>query len=254
MNLTLRELAAPGLRHGFFTREGGVSSGLFASLNCGWGSGDAPDHVSENRARAMAVLGLSSDRLVSCNQVHGNEVVVAGHSWARAETPRADAMVTGASGLALGILTADCVPVLFADPEAQVIGAAHAGWRGALSGVLEATVTAMTDLGAAPRRLRAGIGPSIAQASYEVGPEFPEPFLAEDVANAAYFVPAAAAGKYRFDLPGYIAARLGRLGLAAIEHTGGDTVAEPKLFFSYRRSRLRGEPSYGRLLSAIALV
>jgi YfiH family protein len=254
MKLTLAELTAPGIRHGFFTREGGVSTGLFASLNCGWGSGDAPDHVSENRARAMTALGLSGDSLVTCNQVHGTEVVVVERLWTRAEIPRADAMVTRMSGVALGILAADCTPVLFADPVARVIGAAHAGWRGALNGVLEATVAAMRDLGAVPDRVRAGVGPSIAQASYEVGPEFPAPFLARDVANAAYFVPAAAADKFRFDLSRYVTARLGRLGLAAVAHTGGDTAAEPELFFSYRRSRLRGEPHYGRLLSAIALV
>jgi len=254
MKLTLAELAAPGLRHGFFTREGGVSTELFASLNCGWGSGDTPDHVSENRVRATTALGLPGASLVTCDQVHGTEVVVVERLWTRSEIPRADAMVTRMSGVALGILAADCAPVLFADPLAGVVGAAHAGWRGALTGVLEATVAAMRDLGAVPDRVRAGVGPSIAQASYEVGPEFPGPFLAQDSANAGYFVAAAEAGKFHFDLPGYVMGRLHRAGLSVIASIEEDTAAAPERFFSYRRSRLRGEPHYGRLLSAIALV
>jgi polyphenol oxidase len=162
-------------------------------------------------------------------------------------------MVTRMPSIALGILTADCAPVLFADAEARIIGAAHAGWRGADSGVLEATVTAMTNLGAAPKRIAATIGPCIAQPSYEVGPEFPAPFLAEDAANAAFFVAAARAGHFLFDLPGYVARRLGRLGLKRIARTGGDTAAEPDRFFSYRRSCLEKEPDYGREISAITL-
>jgi YfiH family protein len=251
--ITLSALAADGIRHAFFTREGGVSDGLFASLNCGFGSRDDAAKVAENRGRAMAALGLAPDRLATCYQVHSPDVVVVEEPWRREDNPRADAMVTKRAGVALGILTADCAPVLFADAEARIIGAAHAGWRGALGGVLEATVAAMRKLGADPRRIRAGIGPCIAQASYEVGPEFPTPFLAETAANAAFFRPAARAGHFLFDLAGYAAERLRRLGIGHIEHTGGDTAAEDARFFSYRRSCLRKEPDYGRELSAICL-
>jgi hypothetical protein len=251
--ITSDALAGGGIRHAFFTREGGVSEGIFASLNCGFGSGDAEASVRENRRRAAAALDRTPDELVTCYQVHSPQVVVVDRPWRREDRPRADAMVTRAKGVALGILTADCAPVLFADAEARIIGAAHAGWRGAVSGVLEATVAAMTGLGAAPQRIAAAIGPCIAQPSYEVGPEFPAPFLAEDAANAAFFMPAARAGHFLFDLPGYVARRLARLGLARIARTGGDTAAEPDRFFSYRRSFLRKEPDYGREISAIAL-
>jgi polyphenol oxidase len=246
-------LAGDGIRHAFFTRDGGVSEGIFASLNCGLGSGDDKDKVLENRRRAAAALDRATDELVTCYQVHSPQVAIVDRPWRREDRPRADAMVTRMPGIALGILTADCVPVLFADAEARIIGAAHAGWRGAVSGVLEATVTAMTNLGAAPKRIAATIGPCIAQPSYEVGPEFPAPFLAEDAANAAFFVAAARAGHFLFDLPGYVARRLGRLGLKRIARTGGDTAAEPDRFFSYRRSCLKKEPDYGREISAITL-
>jgi polyphenol oxidase len=246
-------LAGDGIRHAFFTRDGGVSEGIFASLNCGLGSGDDKDKVLENRRRAAAALDRATDELVTCYQVHSPQVAIVDRPWRREDRPRADAMVTRMAGIALGILTADCVPVLFADAEARIIGAAHAGWRGAVSGVLEATVTAMTNLGAAPKRIAATIGPCIAQPSYEVGPEFPAPFLAEDAANAAFFVAAARAGHFLFDLPGYVARRLGRLGLKRIARTGGDTAAEPDRFFSYRRSCLEKEPDYGREISAITL-
>jgi polyphenol oxidase len=246
-------LAGDGIRHAFFTRDGGVSEGIFASLNCGLGSGDDKDKVLENRRRAAAALDRATDELVTCYQVHSPQVAIVDRPWRREDRPRADAMVTRMPGIALGILTADCVPVLFADAEARIIGAAHAGWRGAVSGVLEATVTAMTNLGAAPKRIAATIGPCIAQPSYEVGPEFPAPFLAEDAANAAFFVAAARTGHFLFDLPGYVARRLGRLGLKRIARTGGDTAAEPDRFFSYRRSCLKKEPDYGREISAIAL-
>ncbi len=251
--IALDALRAPGIAHGFFTREGGVSGGIYASLNCGGGSGDDPGAVAENRARATAALGLARDALATNHQVHGTSVVTVDHAWRREERPRADAMVSKTRGVALGILTADCVPVLFADPEAGIIGAAHAGWRGALAGVLDVTVRAMAALGAEPARIRAGFGPAIAHASYEVGPEFPAPFLAQDPAHERFFA-AAANGKFRFDLPGYVLARLAALHLAAVETTGGDTAAEAQRFFSYRRSRLQGEPDYGRLLSAIALL
>jgi hypothetical protein len=251
--IMLDELAAPGVAHGFFTREGGVSEGIYASLNCGLGSGDDPEAVTENRARAVARLGVARDALATNNQVHGITVVTVDRVSPLAERPLADAMVTKQRGIALGILTADCVPVLFADAGAGIVGAAHAGWRGAVGGVLDAAVAAMAALGAEPRRIRAGFGPAIAQASYEVGPEFPAPFLAQDPEHARLFAPAAN-GKFHFDLPGYVCARLNRLGLAAVATTGGDTCADAERFFSYRRTCLDGGRDYGRLLSAIALL
>jgi len=251
--ITSDALAGDGIRHGFFTRAGGVSEGLFASLNCGLGSGDDQEKVLENRRRAAAALDRAADELVTCYQIHSPEVVAVDRPWRRVDRPRADAMVTRTPGVALGILTADCAPVLLADAGARVIGAAHAGWRGALSGVLDATVAAMTRLGATPRRIAAAIGPCIAQPSYEVGPEFPAQFLAEDAGNAAFFLPAARTGHFHFDLPGYVARRLAQLGVARVARTGGDTAAEPERFFSYRRSCLNKERDYGREMSAIAL-
>jgi polyphenol oxidase len=243
----------PAIRHAFFTRRGGVSEGMFASLNCGFGSADDPDRVTRNRGIAAGRLGLAEDRLVTCYQVHSATVVTVDEPWRREQSPRADGMVTTRPGIALGVLAADCAPVLFADFAAGVIGAAHGGWRGALTGVLEATAARMAELGASPARIRAGIGPCIAQASYEVGPEFPGRFAEIDDASAAFFVPAARDGHFRFDLPGYIEHRLARLGLAAIERAPHDTVADPANFFSYRRACLAGERDYGRGLAAIAL-
>jgi polyphenol oxidase len=244
---------AAGIRHGFFTREGGVSEGIYGSLNCGFGSGDEAERVAENRRRAMAGFALDPDRLVTCHQVHSPEVVVVEEPWPRQANPRADAMVTERRGVALGILTADCTPVLLADAEAGVIGAAHAGWRGALGGVVEATIAAMQRLGAAAARIRAAVGPCIAQRSYEVGPEFPALFLSEDPGNADLFAPARREGHFLFDLPSYVERRLRRAGIILIQRAPGDTVAEESRFFSYRRSCLKGEKDYGRGLSAIAL-
>jgi YfiH family protein len=244
---------APGVRHGFFTREGGVSDGLFASLNVGFGSGDAPEKVAENRARAMAALDLEAERLATCFQIHSPEVVVVDRPWRREDSPRADAMVTRSRGVALGILTADCVPILLADPDAAVIGAAHAGWRGALTGVIDATVQTMVRLGAVPQRIRAAVGPCIAQRSYEVGPEFPAPFLAAQPGNDDFFAPARREGHFLFDLGGYVERRLGETGIASIQRAPCDTVAEASRFFSYRRTCLDGERDYGRGLSAIVL-
>lgn len=241
------------VRHAFFTRQGGVSRGLFASLNCGWGSGDDLGVVARNRAIAASQLGLASDRLVTCHQVHGTDIVTVERPWRREDNPHADGTVTKVPGIALGVLAADCAPVLFADPEAGVIGAAHGGWRGTLAGVMESAVKAMTVLGARTERIRAGIGPCIAQASYEVGPEFPGNFTARDQESAGYFAPASRPGHFLFDLPGYIALRLQRLGLAAVERAPHDTAAEEELFFSYRRACLRGEHDYGRGLAAITL-
>jgi YfiH family protein len=251
--LRASSLDLPGIRHGFFTRHGGVSEGIYASLNCGFGSSDEAAKVAENRARAMAALGLAGDRLATCYQTHSADVVVVDDPWPRGENPRADAMVTRTPEIALGILTADCAPVLFADAEARIIGAAHAGWRGALSGVLEATVEAMKKLGAVPQRIHAAIGPCIGSDSYEVGPEFPAPFLAETAGNEVFFRAAPRAGHFLFDLAGYATARLKRLSLARIETMPGDTAADVERFFSYRRSYHRKEPDYGRELSAIVL-
>ncbi len=243
----------PGIRHAFFTREGGASGGLFESLNCGFGSGDAVETVARNRAIAMERLGFSPDCLVTCYQTHSTTVVNVEQHWPRDAAPRADGLVTRGSGIALGILTADCVPILFVDAVARVIGAAHGGWRGALGGIVEATLDRMEALGAKRARIRAGIGPCIAEGSYEVGAEFPQQFLANDQASAAYFAPGLRTGHFMFDLPGYIERRLARAGVATIERSGHDTVAEETQFFSYRRACLRGEPVYGRALSAIAL-
>ncbi len=242
-----------GVRHAFFTREGGVSEGLFASLNCGLGSGDAPDKVETNRARAMNCLDLSVESLVTSYQVHSPTVVEVERAWRREDAPKADALVTRIAGLALGVLTADCAPILLADREARVIGAAHAGWRGAIAGVLEATVAAMTRLGADPQRIVAGIGPCIGQRSYEVGPEFPALFIADDPANASLFVVSRNDGRFMFDLREFVARRLRGLGLRRVHEVPVDTCSEEQRFFSYRRACLRGERDYGRGLSAIAL-
>ena len=241
------------IRHGFFTRDGGVSQGIYASLNCGPGSNDDPAHVRENRARAMAELDLPPEALVGLSQVHSAEVVTVEAPWPEDARPQADAMVTKVPGIALGILTADCAPVLMADGEAGVIGAAHAGWRGARDGVLDNTVAAMVRLGARPERIVTAIGPCIAQRSYEVGPEFPAPFLADDEDNVSYFSPSRTEGRFMFDLPGYVARRLARLGVREVVRTPCDTCQEHTRFFSYRRTTLRGEPDYGRQLSAIVL-
>lgn len=241
------------IRHGFFTREGGVSEGIYASLNCGAGSDDAPDRVAENKRRAAAKLGLGGNALVTLYQVHSAETVVVDPAKLSATRPEADGMATDRPGVMLGILTADCAPVLLADAAAGVIGAAHAGWRGAVSGVLEQTVRAMETLGAARGRIAAAVGPCIAQESYQVGGEFPAPFLAEDPANGRFFAPDAEDGKYRFDLREYVVARLRHTGLGTVDAIAMDTYAEDALFFSYRRTCHRGENDYGRGLSAIAL-
>lgn len=244
----------PGLRHGFFTRQGGVSTGLYASLNCGVGSGDDTAAVAENRSRACTALGLPAAALTTVYQVHGDEVLTLDAPWpADAPRPKADGLVSATSGVALGILTADCVPVLLADAQARVIGACHAGWKGALGGITDATLRAMRRLGAAPLRIAAAIGPSIRQASYEVGAEFPAAFLAADLANARFFQPGARDGHFQFDLPGYVAARLALAGIATIDDLARDTRSESEHFFSYRRTTLAQEPDYGRQLSAIAL-
>ncbi len=240
------------IRHGFFSRNGGVSDGAYQSLNCGYGSGDAADKVSENRARAMAMLECGGG-LVTAYQCHSAEVAVVEEPWAREDAPRVDALVTRRPGLALGILTADCAPVLMADAGGRAVGAAHAGWRGALGGVLEATIEAMVAIGAERETIVAGVGPAIGQRSYEVGPEFPAPFLAQSENHGDFFYPARREGHFMFDLRGYIARRLGRAGVGRVQILPCDTCAEEDRFFSYRRSCLRGESDYGRGLSAIYL-
>ncbi len=242
-----------GVRHAFFSREGGVSQGIYASLNCGIGSMDDKAKVRENRARTMELLDLPAESLATLYQIHSAEVVPVQAPIADEARPRADALVTATPGLALGILTADCAPVLLADAEAAVVGAAHAGWKGALGGVLDAVVGAMEDLGARRERIVAGVGPCIGKASYEVGPDFPVPFEAQDPSNLELFGAAPREGHFLFDLKGYAARRLARLGLKEVQTLPCDTLAEEDRFFSYRRACLRGEPDYGRLLSAIAL-
>lgn len=255
MKITADALSAlPGIRHGFFTRRGGVSDGIYASLNCGVGSADDRAHVAENRARVTADLGVAPGRLATPYQIHSPDVVIVDEVWPTGEGPKADAVVTKRSGIAIGVGTADCGPVLFADGEAGVIGAAHAGWKGAFTGVLEATIDAMESLGARRERIVAVLGPTISKSAYEVGPEFRARFLAASEVNAAYFTPSNRAGHHQFDLPAYIGTRL----RAAAIGTAGDlalcTYADPDRFFSYRRTTHAGEPDYGRLLHAISLV
>lgn len=241
-----------GVRHGFFTREGGVSGGIYASLNCGYGSDDRPDHVTENRARVAGAVEVAADALLTVYQVHSPGVVTVTETWRPEDAPKADAMVTDRPGIALGVLAADCAPVLFADAQAGVVGAAHAGWKGAIGGVVEATVAAMQELGAARTRIIAAIGPCIAQASYEVGAEFRARFVAEDATHERFFADGARPDHYQFDLPGFVRSRLEGAGIAAVETVARDTYANETLF-SYRRTTHRGEPDYGRNLSVIAL-
>lgn len=246
--VTSRALAP--LRHGFFTRKGGASSGVFAGLNCGPGSSDQSAVVSINRARVAGALGVAPDRLVSVRQVHSAEV--ASVHGPLPERPRADAMVTATRGLALAVLTADCQPVLLADPAAGVVGAVHAGWRGALAGVLEATVAAMVDLGADPARTVAVIGPTISQRAYEVGPEMLEAFMDADPDHARFFAQGRG-DRLLFDLPGFGLSRLRAAGVGTAEWTRHCTYGDPALFYSYRRATHGGEADYGRLISAIRL-
>ncbi|MEQ9260506.1 MAG: peptidoglycan editing factor PgeF [Roseovarius sp.] len=255
--MTLELLTSPSLgplRHGFFTRKGGASSGIFAGLNCGQGSSDLREVVEINRSRAAEALEVPPDRLVNVHQVHSADVVTlaAPPAASPAEKPRADGLVTNVPGLALAVLTADCQPVLFADRAAGVIGAAHAGWRGALDGVLEATLEAMEALGARRAETVAVIGPTISQRAYEVGPEFLDAFLDADVESQRFFANGEN-GRYQFDLPGYGLKRLRAAGVGAAEWTRHCTYSDPARFYSYRRATHEGEADYGRLLSAIRL-
>jgi YfiH family protein len=253
VTLTLDILTSPlldGVTHGFFGRRGGASSGIFEGLNCGGGSSDQAEIVALNRERAADAMGVPAWHLVSAQQIHSNRAVVLNDL--PADPPEADGIVTSKPGLAIAVLTADCQPVLLADREAGVVAAAHAGWRGAADGVLEATVDAMVAAGAGRERIRAAIGPTISQRNYEVGEEFFERFHDADPCSARFFV-AGAEGKYLFDLPGYGLARLRATGIAAAEWTGHCTYEDPNRFYSYRRATHRGEADYGRLISAIRL-
>ena len=243
-----------GIRHGFMTRAGGVSEGIYASLNCGLGSDDDIERVHENRQRVLRMVGISATTLLTAYQVHSPDVLVVEEEWGDGARPTVDALVTRRANIAIAASSADCVPILFADPEARIVAAAHAGWRGAVGGVLQATVKQMCALGAEVGRIRAGVGPCIGPASYEVGPEFPAPFLAQNPANARFFRPAKRAGHFMFDLESYVASELAGLKLAEIEVAHRDTCAEAETFFSYRRSVLLKEPDYGRHVSVIGLV
>lgn len=243
--------ALPGLQHGFFGRLGGVSTGVYASLNTGPGSSDDPAAVAENRRRVAASFGVAPDHLLSPYQVHGGNAVLVHGPWL-GERPRADALVATGPQVALSVLTADCAPVLLADAEARVVGAAHAGWKGLLSGVLENVVARMCEVGADPGRLHAAIGPAIAQASYEVGPEFQARFWEEDPASAGFFSPGRE-DRLQFDLPGACARRLSLLGIASVETLWLDTCALEEDFFSNRRALRQGAADYGRNMSLIRL-
>ena len=250
-HLKAEPLHLPGLRHGFFTRNGGVSGGIYASLNTGLGSRDDPDKVRENRRRAQAALG--ADDLLTAYQVHSDICVIADGSWPGGQPPKADAIATARRGLMVGVNTADCGPVLFADSDAGVVAAAHAGWKGAIGGVLECTLDAMETLGAARQRIVAVAGPMIGPENYEVGPEFHQRFVAESPAWARFFSPSSRAGHFLFDLPGYVVMRLKKAGVGRVHDVARCTYAEEEVFFSYRRATHRGEEDYGRQLSAIML-
>ena len=245
--------AVEGIGHGFFMRRGGVSGGIYASLNCGTGSRDDAANIKENRARVGEMLGVKPEALLSLYQKHSATAVIADRPWQDGKSPEADAMVTATPGLALGVLTADCAPVLLCDGEARVIGAAHAGWRGTLAGIVEATVEAMVQLGAKPERMRAAIGPAISQKAYEVGADYKAAFLAEDPDGEALFITDEGSGEPHFDLPSYVAERLARAGIGAIDDLGLCTYCDETRLFSYRRSQHHGEDDYGRQSSAIVL-
>lgn len=253
-HLTAKSLAsAPNIKHAFFTRQGGVSDGIYASLNTGVGSDDDATAVAENRRRIAATFDLPATALNTVYQVHGKTAVQVAGPWPNGQPPQADAMVTDRPGVVLGILSADCAPVLFADRESGIVGAAHAGWKGAIGGVLQSTVAAMVSLGATRAAITACVGPTIGQDSYEVGPEFPAPFLKEDPKNADFFLPSDREGHFMFDLPGFAVRVLESIGVGVADNLSRDTCAEPEHFFSYRRSTKRGEPDYGRCLSAISI-
>jgi polyphenol oxidase len=239
--------------HGFFTRQGGVSTGLYGSLNCGLGSGDTRNAVLENRNRVARHLGASGTHLLTCYQIHSATAVVVDAPWAPDAQPKADALVTRTSGLVLGTLAADCTPILFADADAGVIAAAHAGWKGALGGIIEATVAAMEQAGARRKSITAALGPCIGAAAYEVGPEFEANFLAKAAAYGRFFIRKSATGRPFFDLPGFVESQLQAAGLGGVENASQCTYADPERFFSYRRMTHEGAADYGRQVSAVVL-
>jgi polyphenol oxidase len=245
-------LALPGIRHAFFTREGGVSTGIYSGLNGGIGSSDDRAAVLENRTRMAEALGVPAHHLLGLYQIHSPDVLVVTEPFGE-DRPKADAMVTKVPDLALGISTADCGPLLFADSSAKVIGAAHAGWKGAFSGIVEATVAAMEGLGASRENIVAVLGPTIGAGAYEVGPEFFDRFIADDEANEVFFNPSDNPDRAYFDLPGYIAARAEAAGIGSFSDVSLCTYSDEARFYSYRRATHRGEADYGRLISAIAL-
>lgn len=250
---TADNLALPGIRHGFFGREGGHSSGIFSSLNCGYGSGDEPALVSKNRAHVAQSLGRTLADLCTVHQIHSATAVTITKPHAVNDNPQADALVTATPGIVLGALAADCVPILFADANARVIGAAHSGWKGAIGGIIEATIDAMCALGATRENIQAAIGPCIGQASYEVGSEFRDRFLAHNFLNASYFAPGARELHFQFDIGRYVQDRLASARIGGINLLAHDTCLQENEFFSYRRACLRGEPAYGRQISAIVM-
>jgi YfiH family protein len=242
-----------GIAHGFFGRLGGVSTGIFSSLNCGFGSDDDPQSVAENRRRVASFLGLSDVQIATPHQVHGTDIVYVTQAWGPKAGPKADGVVTDKPGIILGVLSADCAPILFADPINRIIGATHAGWRGALAGAAEATLVAMEALGAEREHIVAAIGPCIGPKAYEVGLEFEATHLAADPRSQDFFHPHARADKRFFDLPGYITHRLSAAQIGAVENLELCTYNHPDRFFSYRRTTRAAEPDYGRDLSAIVL-
>ncbi|MCB1783314.1 MAG: peptidoglycan editing factor PgeF [Alphaproteobacteria bacterium] len=256
-HISAKAIEHPDIFNGFFGRKGGISDDVYRSLNCGLGSDDEPDNIARNRALVAKASGVSPENLISLYQVHSAQCITVTKIWPNDEQrPKADAFVTDQTGAALGILTADCAPVLFAGQKengAPVIGAAHAGWRGAISGVLEQTVTAMQNLGAQPETLSACVGPCIGKASYEVSQDFIIPFLEENDESERFFHPARKEGHAMFDLPGYCAWRLARTGLKKIEILDQDTCAREEDYFSYRRATLRKEKDYARQISVIAI-
>lgn len=245
--------ALPGIRHAFFTRRGGVSDGIYESLNGGIGSHDAPERVAENRARMASALGVPPQNFLTAFQIHSPDVVIVERPWTAEARPRADALVTQVPGIAVGVSTADCGPLLFADADARVVGAAHAGWRGAFTGVIEATIAAMERCGAVRDNIVVAAGPMIRQPNYEVGPEFIARFRDDSADNARFFAPSERSGHALFDLAGYIAARLTNAGIRRCDDVGRCTYADADTFFSYRRSGHRHEADYGRHVNAIAL-
>ncbi|MGA8434292.1 MAG: peptidoglycan editing factor PgeF [Methyloceanibacter sp.] len=241
-----------GIRHGFFTRQGGVSKGMYGSLNCGLGSRDDAESVRQNRALVAETLGVPAGRLLTLYQIHSARAVIVDKPW-NGEAAEADALVTRTPGLAIGALTADCAPILLCDPQARVIAAAHAGWRGALSGIAEATMAAMEELGAKRERVVAVIGPSISQRAYEVGSDYVDRFLAEEPASETFFMTDESSGEPHFDLSGYVAERLSRAGVGSVSDLGLCTYCDETRLFSYRSSQHHSEEDYGRQISAIVL-